>query len=159
MPSNALTITEAAAALGVCRQRVSQMLRDGLLEGPRIGPGRAPKNAPRVWPDTLQAEIDRRRQQAESGRMLDGDARDSRDRRPASSASTAVLAMKVQLDTARDALRIERRTNQHLTRLLADAVAELQTAQEQSDRLDDIASGYSDALTQVGIPDRPPSVS
>jgi hypothetical protein len=36
---------------------------------------------------------------------------------------------------------------------LADAVAEIQAAQAQADRLDEIADGYSEALAQLGTPD------
>ena len=39
--------------------------------------------------------------------------------------------------------------------MLAAAVAELETAHAQSDRLDDIAEGYSEALAQLTIPDGP----
>jgi hypothetical protein len=71
----------------------------------------------------------------------------------------AVLQMKVRLDHAREALRDERRANKRLTNMLAAAVAEIEAARAQSDRLDDIAEGYSEALTQLIIPDGPESAS
>lgn len=71
----------------------------------------------------------------------------------------AVLQMKVKLDHAREGLRDERRTNRRLTNMLAAAVAEIEAARAQSDRLDDIAEGYSEALAQLIIPDGPEGVS
>jgi hypothetical protein len=65
---------------------------------------------------------------------------------------TAVLQMKVKLDHAREALRDERRTNKRLTNMLVAAVTEIEAARAQSDRLDDIAEGYSEALAQLIIP-------
>lgn len=52
----AVTIREAAARLDVTPQRVSQMLSDGVLEGPpqRVG-GRARANAARVYVSSLAA--------------------------------------------------------------------------------------------------------
>ena len=41
----------------------------------------------------------------------------------------------------------------------AAAVAEIEAARAQSDRLDDIAEGYSEALAQLIIPDGPEGVS
>src|SRR5690349_3308357 len=56
----ALTIAEAAAALGVKPQRIHQLLRDGRLTGPAVPPGRAPALVGRVWRDSLAAEQKRR---------------------------------------------------------------------------------------------------
>jgi hypothetical protein len=63
--------------------------------------------------------------------------------------------MKIRLDDAREALRYERRANKRLTNVLAAVVAELEAAHAQSDRLDNIAEGYSEALAQLVIPDGP----
>jgi hypothetical protein len=63
--------------------------------------------------------------------------------------------MKIKLDEAREALREERRANKRLASLLAAVIAEMEAAQAQSDRLDNIAEGYSDALTQLIVPDGP----
>jgi hypothetical protein len=67
----------------------------------------------------------------------------------------AALQMKLRLDEAREALRRERQANQKLVSVLVAVTAELQVAQSQADRLDNIAAGYSDALTQLMIPDGP----
>jgi hypothetical protein len=160
----ALTLAEAAARLGVKPQRINQMLVTKTLSGPDIGPGRAPRAVPRVWESSLAREEQRRRiaserkanQPARSGNV----SKPSRASRPATSAdNAAVLAMKIRLDTARDALREERQANKRLTQQLADAVAEIQAAQEQADRLDEIADGYSESLTQLSTPNDPSRVT
>lgn len=158
----ALTLAEAAERLRVTPQRVSQLLRSQIVTGPDVGPGRAAKNAPRVWESSLAREEARRRaasEQRASQRRSPGNVSKrgggARSRSQGQSARAAVLAMKVGLDSAREALRDERRANQRLTRQLADAVAEIEAARTQADRLDEIADGYSEALTQLGIPDDP----
>lgn len=161
--SRALTLAEVADRLGVKPQRISQMLRDRILKGPDVGPGRARKGAGRVWESSLTAE-ETRRQAATDRQAASGNVSKRRsDSRAGSgqglSGSAAVLALKVRLDAARDALREERRANQRLTRQLADAVAEIQAAQTQTDRLDEIAEGYSEALTHFGTPDDPSALS
>jgi hypothetical protein len=157
----ALTLAEAAERLGVTPQRISQLLCSGVLSGPTVGPGRAPKGAGRVWESSLQQEIDKR--QAGSRRIRrrttsdDGVQTGPLTREPA--ALEAVLQMKIRLDDAREALREERRANKRLISMLAAAVAEMEVARAQSDRLDDIAEGYSEALAQLIIPDGPGNAS
>jgi hypothetical protein len=166
----AFTITEAAQLLQVTPQWVSQMLRSGTLNGPDAGPGRARKHAPRVWEGSLQEEISRR---TAKRHITDQPAADpgpdvSKPSKPRgqvirsareATAVEAALRLKISLDTAREALRRERQVNKRLTTLLAAATAELQAAQTQADRLDDIAVGYSEALTQFLIPDPSDGVS
>jgi hypothetical protein len=157
----ALTLAEAASRLGVTPQRISQMLRSGDLSGPTMGPGRAPKGVGRVWESSLQHEIDKRlvniRRRRRPG-TSNGDVQTGSSAREAA-ALEAVLQMKVRLDDAREALRHERRASKRLTNLLAAAVAELEAARTQSDRLDNIAEGYSEALAQLIIPDDPTGAS
>ena len=154
----ALTLAEAASRLGVKPQRISQMLRSGDLSGPTIRPGRrAPKGVGRVWESSLQHEIDKRQagiRQIRRTSTSDSNVQTGSSTREAA-ALEAVLQMKVKLDHAREALRDERRTNKRLTNMLAAAVAEIEAARAQSDRLDDIAEGYSEALAQLIIPDGP----
>jgi len=151
----AVTLAEAASRLGVTAQRVSQLLNLGQLSGPDVGPGRARKNAQRVWESSLRDEIARRSRD----HLSKPSARASADRSRASAreaaAMEATLQMKVRLDDAREALRRERQANERLTSVLAAVTTELQIAQSQADRLDDIAAGYSEALTQFLIPDDP----
>lgn len=163
----AVTITEAARLLEVTPQRVSQMLRLGDLTGPDVGPGRARKHAPRVWESSLRQETTKRqtgrRRRSEripadlSGDVSKAAASDQRADPSAreAAASEAALQMKLRLDAAREALRLERQANKRLAGMIAAAAAELQVAQAQADRLDDIAAGYSEALTQFLIPDSP----
>ncbi|SRR5258708_4844999 len=166
----ALTLAEAAQRLQVTPQRISQMLHSGALEGPDVGPGRARKGVPRVWEASLQQELARRRTarprtthrlaagpDADVSKSSEAHGEASRSAREAA-ALKAVLRMKIRLDDAREALRQERESSKRLTRLLAAATAELQAAQAQADRLDDIALGYSEALTQLVVPDPPDSV-
>lgn len=153
----ALTLTEAADRLDVTPQRISQMLRSGDLSGPTIGPGRAPKGAGRVWENSLQREIDKRLAGTRRSRRpstLDAGVQTGSSARE-TAALEAVLQMKIRLDDAREALRYERRANKRLTNVLAAVVAELEAAHAQSDRLDNIAEGYSEALAQLVIPDGP----
>ena len=157
----ALTLAEAAERLGVRPQRISQMLRSGDLSGPTLGPGRAPKGAGRVWESSLQQEIDKRqtgsRRIGRPGTSDDGVQAGPSTRE--SAALEAVLQMKIRLDDAREALREERRANKRLTSVLAAVLAEMEVARAQSDRLDNIAEGYSEALAQLIIPDGPGNAS
>jgi hypothetical protein len=157
----ALTLAEAASRLGVKPQRISQMLRSGDLSGPIIEPGRAPKGVGRVWESSLQREIDKRLAGIRRSRRpmtLDGDVQTGSPARKAA-ALEAVLQMKVRLDDAREALRDERQANKRLTNMLAAVVAELKAAHARSERLDNIAEGYSEALAQLIIPDGPSGAS
>jgi hypothetical protein len=151
----AVTLAEAARRLGVTAQRVSQLLNLGQLSGPSVGPGRARKNAQRVWESSLRGEIARRSRNKGSKPRATTSAAQARASAREAAAMEAALHMKVRLDDARDELRRERQANQRLTRVLAAVTAELQAAQSQADRLDDIAAGYSAALTELLIPDGP----
>jgi len=114
-----------------------------------------------VWESSLQHEIDKRQagiRQIRRTSTSDSNVQTGSSTREAA-ALEAVLQMKVKLDHAREALRDERRTNKRLTNMLATAVAEIEAARAQSDRLDDIAEGYSEALAQLIIPDGPEGAS
>lgn len=163
----ALTLAEAAARLRVTPQRISQLLRCGDLDGPPTGSGRAQKQAPRVWESSLQQEMARRLtgQRRSTHRHPVGAGADvskplgrrgqGRSSAREAAALEAMLQIKIRLDDAREALRQERQVSKRLTSMLAAATAELQAAQTQADRLDDIAVGYSAALTQLLVPDAP----
>lgn len=159
--ARALTLAEAADQLGVTPQRISQMLRSGDLSGPTVGPGRAPKGVGRVWESSLQQEIDKRgagsRRVGRRSTLHDGVQTGPPARE--SAALEAALQMKIRLDDAREALREERQANKRLTSLLTAVVAEMEIARAQSDRLDHIAEGYSEALAQLIIPDGPGNAS
>jgi hypothetical protein len=159
----ALTLAEAAEQLRVTPQRISQMLRCGVLDGPEVPLGRAQKHAPRVWDSSLQQEITRRQETehhtphlrptsgaGEVSKRQESDDQAGPSAREAAALEAALL-MKLRLDEARKALREERQANKRLASMLAAVIAELQEAQAQADRLDDIAAGYSEALTQLLI--------
>ena len=154
----ALTLAEAADRLGVKPQRINQMLKAGTLTGPDVGTGRARRGIPRVWESSLEREAQRRAAAAEGGRQRPRKV-SKRSVRTRPAEASAILIMKIRLDTAREALRLERQASRRLTRQLADAVAEIAAAQAQSDRLDEIADAYSESLAQLGTPDDPSGIS
>jgi hypothetical protein len=151
----ALTLAEAAAALGVRPQRISQMLSNGDLRGPAMGPGRAPKGVGRVWRHEIEREIrdresERRPRRAPRGR----DPHAGASAREAT-AVEAALRMKIGLDEARRMLKEERQKRKRLVSMLADAVAEIGREQADGDSFDIMAEAYSEALTQLLTPDQP----
>jgi len=151
----ALTLAEAAAALGVKPQRISQMLRSGALRGPAVRPGRAPKGAGRVWRDEIEREISERETRSRARRRRSSDGPQAGPSAREAAAVEAALRMKIGLDEARRRLKEERQTQKRLVRMLADAVAEIGRAQATADSLDGIAETYSEALTQLLTPDHP----
>jgi hypothetical protein len=164
----ALTLTEAAHRLHVTPQRISQMLRHGHLAGPGGRAGRAQKHAPRVWESSLEEEIARREKAQYHASHQPPTSAEAKAGKPAGAADQpgpsareaaaleAALLMKLKLDEARKALREERQANKRLTSMLAAAIAELQAAHIQADRLDKVTDSYSEALTQLLLQD--PSV-
>lgn len=150
-----MTLTEAAERLGVKRQRVHQLLDDGVLTGPQLeGGGRAPANAPRVWVSSLELEESRRRQRR--GRKAPGTSAARTE--PSGNEADAAYVLKVSLDLARDALRAERIQTARITRLLKEAVTSLEEQQRLAERADRLTEGYSDALTSLLAPGDPSEV-
>jgi len=126
------------------------MLKEGRLDGPAVPPGRAPADTGRVWERSVDDELARRLVTGPNkGRLRPGSDRPDR---PGSPQLDAVQALKVSLDLSRELLRDERSRSRALTRLLADAVAELEREQLLADKLDTLADGYSSALTQLLTP-------
>lgn len=148
---DALTIGQAAHALGITPQRVSQLLAAGALEGPEPPPGqRAPRDAPRVWLESLEAEQQRRSAipaQSKPQRRTYDDPDALRD---------DVFRLKAALDAARDQLARQREQTRRVTRLLADTVAALQEQQELAQEADRITEAYSTLATTHLAPDTPP---
>ncbi|WP_141214028.1 hypothetical protein [Mycobacterium marinum] len=141
-----MTIQDAAARIGVTRQRISQMLATGDLDGPRQPTGpRAPRNAPRVFVTSLESwEADH------AGRRG--------GLRPRSSDLEALYRddayrMKLALDAARDQLTKQRLQNEKLAGLLADAVAALQAEQAMAREADRITEEYAAIATNHLGPD------
>jgi hypothetical protein len=65
------------------------------------------------------------------------------------------MRMKIGLDAARDALRLEREQSSRIARVLAETVALLNEQQRLASKSDEIADGYSEALTQLLAPNDP----
>lgn len=141
---NAVTINTAAERLGVTPQRVSQMLKDGELCGPRQGPGRASRNALRVYLDSLETVEQRRAAGQSLLRSKGGRERTFQD---------DAHRLKIALDVARDQVARHRRQNERLTKLLAEAVAALQEEQTLSRDADRIAEEYAAVATNHLAPD------
>jgi hypothetical protein len=67
--------------------------------------------------------------------------------------------MKVRLDAARDNLRAERQRSQRLLVITEELVSLLRSAGDAADDIDNLADGYSAALTQLLSPADPEGVS
>jgi hypothetical protein len=158
-----LTVAETATELGVTAARVHQLLGSGDLRGPSLPPGRA-RHIPgsgRVTVTSVRELIASRTDQdvarKTSGRPSSHAKRTGRAAAPISdqAAWTAAQEMKVQLDAARETLRAERGRSRKLLAVAAELVALLRSAADAADDVDDIAKGYSAALTQLLSPSDP----
>jgi hypothetical protein len=70
-------------------------------------------------------------------------------------ALAAALELKVRLDAARQQARLERARTRQAMDIAAALVELVRDATNDADELDDLASGYSDALTQLLVPPNP----
>ncbi|MGH3724609.1 MAG: hypothetical protein ACRDUS_10865 [Mycobacterium sp.] len=142
-----MTIQGAATRLGVTRQRISQMLAAGDLDGPlQPAEARAPRNALRVFIASLESW-----EASHAGRR-------NGPRHPRSPELGAALRddayrMKLALDIARDQLTQQRLQNEKLTRLLADTIAALQAEQAMSREAERITEEYAAIATNHLAPD------
>lgn len=144
----AMTIKDAAERLGVTPQRVSQMLASGLLHGPSTAHGRrAAPNALRVFTASLDQALAARAADARDHLHRDSSRRVSDD---------DVMRLKVALDVARDQIARQRRQNERLTRLLADAVEAIRDEQALAQEMDKITEAYSTIATTHLASDSPP---
>lgn len=159
-----LTIGETEAALNLSGPRIHQLLADGELDGPGLPPGRKRHSpgAPRV----TRASIDQYlRSRADEQAHKPAPTRPPIKAVPAratsggstgdASAKAAAQEMKVKLDTMREELAAERARNKDLLDVVDKLVGLLRGAQTSADHLDEVANGYSDALTQLLTPDAP----
>jgi hypothetical protein len=128
-------------------------MRDGTLEGPEMGPGRAPAGARRVWQDSLLSHQAWRA--GRTGRTHRPNTHGPSPHAPDGSGWDAARDLKVGLDSARDALRAERLLTSAAVQALAQVTGLLREQQQQLERLDRVADGYSAALTQLTVPDSP----
>lgn len=144
----AVTIRDAAQRLDVTPQRVSQMLATGQLHGPPTARGkRAAPNAPRVFIASVAEVLKERAAQANARHRDDSPRRASQD---------DLMRLKVALDVARDQIARQRRQNERLTRLLADAVEAIRDEQVLAEEMDKITEAYSTIATTHLAPDSPP---
>lgn len=143
----AVTILDAAARLGVTRQRVNQMLSAGDLDGPaQTQAVRARRNAPRVFVASLES--------LEARRTSD---RSNPERAMPVLAETLLrddaYRMKMALDVARDQIAQQRLQNEKLTGLLADAVDALKAEQAMARETERITEEYAAIATNHLAPD------
>lgn len=147
-----MTIQDAAARLGVTRQRISQMLKSGALDGPPQPAGvRGLPNAPRVYVASLQKRQAHRPTGQQAGR------------RPVTQSEAALRddahRLKLALDAARDQIARQRGQNERLASLLAQVVAALQEEQSLAREADHITEQYAAIATNHLAPDSLPAES
>ena len=168
-----VTIAEAAAALNLSKPRVHQLMSDGILDGPGLPAGRKRHSpgAPRVTSESIERYLAVR-----VGEEQEKAAAKPRRHRPVllgepvaagvtahqapgatAAARAAAQELKVRMDTLRDELRRERARNQQLLEVTAKLLELLRDTNDSGNRLDDVAEGYSLALTQLLSPDVVPS--
>lgn len=145
----ALTIKDAATCLHVSRQRVSQMLAAGDLDGPVQRPGvRASRDVPRVYVASVEAwGAHRANPSARRARLATAEGETLRD---------DAHRLKLALDVARDQIARQRTQNERLATLLADTVAALQEEQALAREADRITEEYATIATNHLAPDAAP---
>lgn len=169
-----LTIALAAAALNLSSPRVHQLLAEGLLDGVALpsGRNRHVPGAPRV----TVASVERLRRERDEAAKVHGAARAAarggRGHAPAAetapstaggsdldveAARSAALELKVRLDTAREQIRRERDRADRLLEVASTLIDLLREASTSADGFDEVAEGYSQALTQLLAPGKPPA--
>lgn len=147
--AEAITIQDAATRLGVTRQRISQLLKSGALDGPPQASGvRGLPNAPRVYVASVQERQTRRAPSRQGGR------------RPVTGSEATLKddahRLKLALDVARDQIARQRGQNERLASLLAQAVAALQDEQALARDSDRITEQYAAIATNHLAPDSVP---
>lgn len=155
------TISEAVVALNLSGPRVHQLLSDGELDGPGLPPGRRRHSpgAPRVYATSVRSYLEARESERPPPRQAPKrspqavTATEPGSGSDGAAARAAAQEMKVKLDTARDELAAERKRNKELLEVIDKLVSILRDSQKSADQLDDVADGYSRALTQLLTPD------
>lgn len=134
-----VTLSEAAASLSVSQSRVHQLIAAGVLRSTPVPEGRLKhlRGAARVETASLTRELERRR-------SLTPTLPDTHDPQ-----HDALYEMKIRLDQARDELRMERSRARRLVALLKDMASLVEHSIDQSDTIDDLASGYSEVVTEL----------
>lgn len=142
-----MTCREAALLLGVSRSRVSQLLAEGRLTGPKQpADRRASPNAPRVWRESVDQRL-RQRTRGVADVSHDSDISDVRALRD------DVIRLKSALDVSLDQIAAQRAQTSRVTRLLAQAIEALEAEQRASQALDGVARSLSSIVTTHVFPD------
>lgn len=185
MDGGLLTIEEAAAALNLTKARVHQLLAAGALDGVPLPAGRrrhapgahrvraesvqrlmvsntAARRRPSLldlnWPGveptsnpSVRTELaNREPSQSDEGSWTREEAQAA-----VGAARAAAQEMKVRLDTMRAQLRAERSRSAQLLQITGDLLELVRSSASSADSLDDVAEGYSQALTQLLSPSWP----
>lgn len=172
-PADLITIRQAAAALHLSEARVHQLLATGDLEGIALLAGRkrhAP-GGPRVTADSVErlrserVAVEHKHEEAraaararrEGGPQQRTAGYIAGGRLDVEAARAAALELKARLDDTRDLVRKERERADRLLEVSAQLLELLRDSSTSADGLDDIAEGYSEALTQLLTPGIPPA--
>lgn len=151
------TVAQTAQRLGLSEARIHQLLRAGELNGPPLPAGRLRHvpGAGRVTETSIDALLRKRATPQGEGRSRATQQPSTAPTRlPSDSAfRAAAQELKVQLDSARDALRAERERSRRLLVVTSELVDLLRDTAEAADGVDRLADGYSAALTQLLSPD------
>lgn len=163
-----LTIRQVAAALNLSDARIHQLIAEGQLDCAPLPDGRkrhAPGSA-RV----SALSVDRLRLERRKSALAAATARERRgsgDRTgaanavdagalDAAAARSAALELKVRLDAARELARKERERADKVLDVAAQLLELLRDSSRSADDLDDVAEGFSSALTQLLAPGTAP---
>lgn len=151
-----VSVAQAASRLGLSEARVHQLLKTRELDGPELPTGRLRHVAGtgRVTEASIETLLTKRTTQRPSQHPKSVPL--PMTAAPGSS-DTALRAaaqeLKVQLDSARDALRAERDRSRRVLQVTAELVELLRESTDAADGVDRLADGYSAALTQLLSPD------
>lgn len=168
---NLLTIRQVAAALNLSEARVHQLIAEGQLDCVPLPDGRerhAPGSA-RVTAWSVERLRIERQETALTAAIAreQARARGGQDRSAAvqpaavadlevAAARAAALELKVRLDVVRVQVRKERERADKVLDVAAQLVELLRDASRSADDLDDVAEGFSSALTQMLAPGTAP---
>jgi hypothetical protein len=169
MAADLLTIKQVAAVLNLSDARVHQLVAEGLLDCVPLPSGRRrhTPGSPRITP----ASVERLRLERETVAQVAVEARARRRAAPdaptadllagvgeldVAAARAAALELKVRLDSAREQVRNERERADRLLDVAAQLVELLRDSSRSADGLDEVAEGYSSALTQLLAPGTAP---
>jgi hypothetical protein len=164
-----LTIRQVAAALNLSGARVHQLVAEGLLDCAPLPSGRM-RHAPGS-PRVTSASVERLRLERGTAARVAAEARARRRGGQAAptadlpagageldvaAARAAALELKIRLDSAREQVRNERERADRLLDVAAQLVELLRDSTRSADGLDQVAEGYSSALTQLLAPGTAP---